>query len=122
MSYHVPTGTYVVGDPCYYLSDTNYKAWVKQGFPEGVVNLGSSWMIAYSTGEEGRFTDSMGHVYGVDSCTIALIPEILLDPTKFAKHWKLGWVKQWKRPFHFAHRLGVFTIGTVLLDTNIPTE
>lgn len=121
MSYHVPTGAYVVGDPLHFLSDANYKNLGDQGYPEGTVSLGCSWMIVYQT-KLGLFKDTMGHLYPVDSGMIALIPEILLDPIKFAEHWKMGWVKQWKRPFHFAYRLGVFTIGTVLLDTNIPTE
>ena len=75
----MPAGTYIVGDPCYSISDERWMEWLERANYEnsdileaeldGYKCLGLGTMYG-----DGMYRDNEGHVYGVDAGLIGLVP------------------------------------------------
>ncbi len=75
---------FYIGDICYVLSDKVYDdLWgEKHGYKDGIYNdpeTGVSFAVAETAYGDGTYSDNEGREYDVDSGTIGLVPEELID-------------------------------------------
>lgn len=82
----LPAGTYFIGDPGHVLSRSLYEQIMHQMFnsrgamvkKEGLFQVGDAGVVLVGTpGGDGEYVDTDGHVYGVDSGMIGIVPKSL---------------------------------------------
>jgi hypothetical protein len=73
----VPTGRYVLGDPCYSVADEHWDSLLESCdyFNEPVGTVNGVKVLAFSTKwGDGCYQDQFGNEYGVDAGLIGLVP------------------------------------------------
>ena len=104
-------GQFYIGDPCYVLSEENYhNIWGNQhNFDYGTIEIDDNkeFIVHGTAYGDGSYEDQFGHVYGVDSGTLAVIPLELVAKNDGLKY---GEVFEGKVADLNYYEDGVFTI------------
>lgn len=117
---HLKAGDYYVGDISYVLSDQDYDALLeiiissnKMALWEGEFK-GYPVFVAPTSDGDGVYTDNDGDEYFVDSGTIGIVPEEMIDPNNRAD---LGQVIEFRTDFEVSYEDGIFQFGNLVIDT-----
>ncbi|MBT9137772.1 MAG: hypothetical protein DDT31_00311 [Syntrophomonadaceae bacterium] len=125
MSFILPAGTYVIGDPCYNLTDSQYDEFLKTSNSlqtSGVVTLSDGltapvYALHTATGE-GRFI-SGGFEYAVDSGTIGIMSLQTLEGREPEEATK---VVKFKHSFEVYDSAGTLVFGHIEINTHYISE
>lgn len=122
MSYELPAGTYVIGDLCYNLTDTQYDQFLNSSdysARPGTITLadGTTAVVhSLSTAHgDGRFKDFSRFEYAVDSGTIGIVPLEALEGRDVDESTK---VVKFKHPFECYDSAGTLVFGHIEINTN----
>ena len=125
MSYVLPAGTYVIGDPCYNLSPARFDELMQTSDAyerEGTVTLDDgSTVTVYALrtkNGDGRYNDLSGFEYAVDSAAIGIMPIEALQgetPDEATK------VVKFKSEFEVYDSAGTLIFGRIEINTD-PVE
>ncbi len=125
MSYTLPAGTYVIGDPCYNLTDAQYDEFLATSdslAQPGTITLsdGSTVTVhALPTADgDGRFTSGKFE-YAVDSSSIGIMPLEALEGREPDESTK---VVKFKHPFEVYDSAGTLVFGHIEINTNYGPE
>ena len=117
---HLKAGDYYIGDLCYVLSDEDYDALVKliissnkEARWEGYFK-GYRVFVAPTCYGDGVYADNDGDEYFVDSGTIGIVPEELIDSNNRAD---LGQIIEFRTDFEVSYDDGIFIFGDVVIDS-----
>ena len=117
---HLKAGDYYIGDLCYVLSDEDYDALLeiiissnKMALWEGEFK-GFPVFVAPTAYGDGVYTDNDGDEYFVDSGTIGIVPEELIDSNNRAD---LGNIIEFRTDFEVSYDDGTFKFDDVVIDT-----
>ena len=119
----MPAGTYVLGDPCYVVPNSQWSDWCDITLPQFDKGIFSPFefqgvtCIQFPTAYgDGTYTGSDGFEYGVDSGSIGLVPKSL-DAGDF--DLDLSNVVTFEQPFtcYADYDEGTLTFGHIVIDT-----
>jgi hypothetical protein len=126
MSYTLPAGTYVVGDLCYNLSDTQYEQFLDSSASlkkEGEVSLADGTMVKacafYTASGDGRYKGLDRFEYAVDSGSIGIVPLAALEGRDMDESTK---VVKFKHAFEVYDSAGTLVFGNIEINTNEDVE
>lgn len=114
---HFKAGDYYVGDLCYVLSDEDYDSLVD------ISNVNCQWegrlkgypfFIGRTKYGDGVYVDNDNDEYFVDSGTIGIVPEEMIDSNNRAD---LGQIIEFSSEFEVSYDDGVFQFGDLLINT-----
>jgi len=116
---HLKAGYYYVGDISYALSDEDYDALVKIIISS---NKEARWegdfkghpVFVGPTYGDGVYADNDGDEYFVDSGTIGIVPEEMIDSNNRAD---LGQIIEFRTDFEVSYEDGIFQFGNLVIDT-----
>lgn len=83
----LPAGRYYIGDPCYVFAEDAWDRLIENDLEGAVTFEGHALWAHYTAWGDGEYHDQRGHAYGVDSGTLAAVPEALVVRSSEDGHW-----------------------------------
>jgi hypothetical protein len=125
MSYTLPAGTYVIGDPCYNLTDAQFDEFLQTSeslTKAGTVTLADGTtryvQALYTASGDGRFKAN-GFEYAVDSASIGIMPIEALEGREPDESTK---VVKFKSKFDVYDSAGTLVFGHIEINTHDEPE